>query len=652
MLRLFTKESRQLLPITCLWLAVLVLNYIIQFATERYDEQTFASWCEGYCDYNSSATIMIFTALIALVTAYSLFPREHDDATIDFLRALPLTRRSVFIAKVLAAWALLCFINLLSYGIDAWMLTINPESIGGRFYPQVWTTLLWRDCVVAFIILSHGILLSWFRTVGLVVYAIYLLLLMWAESTLGSSGVWSIFTLLSNEYDGSELVVNGRALAIHTGVAVVMLFIAYLLWSRTDSSVSGGKTGTRAMKVFRAMLSIGAFAILALILVYRVGVGSGSAASEDLRVASTEHYRFVYLATREDTMQYVIKHAEEDYAALGELLGVSDLPRIRVDLSAQSEHAAGLATWKKIQMDLDAFEADVSQRRVLSHETTHVLQAVESDRALSRNYSAVKFFIEGMAQYTSFEVVPEQGRRDSNWRLAAVSWHRQKIEFDDLIDEAGFSERFDPELHYSLGDLWANAFVSTCGKSAMGDFLRATGREGAVRDLPAAIFWRDTTGYINCDLDTVNEQWRQQMQALYASVEQARFPEYTDIVIEHNEQSGQVIVTASLTAYEDDSDSNGQSDESTVIEATRSDNDMAVQIPERFVIRVGAASTRIAAGVDPVYRGQIVEEGEAYFVRFSIPESAITGTRFRYQLGYTPSSGSRYYYETWRRGSL
>ena len=652
MLRLFIKESRQLLPITCLWLAVLMLNYIIQFATERYDEQTFSSWCEGYCDYNSSATIMIFTALIALVTAYSLFPREHDDATIDFLRALPLTRRSVFFAKVLAAWALLCFINVLSYGIDAWMLTINPESIGGRFYPQVWTTLLWRDCLVAFIILSHGILLSWFRTVGLIVYAIYLLLLMWAESALGSSGVWSIFTLLSNEYDGSELVVNNRALAIHTGAAVVMLFIAYLLWSRTESSVSGGKQGTRAIKVFRALLSVAAFALLALILVYRVGVGTGNAVSEDLRVASTEHYRFVYQAAREDTMQYIIQHAEDDYAALGDLLGVSDLPRIRVDLSAQSEHAAGLATWKKIQMDLDAFEADVSQRRVLSHETTHVLQAVESDRALARNYAAVKFFIEGMAQYTSFEVVPEQGRRDSNWELAAVSWQRQKIEFNDLIDETGFSERFDPELHYSLGDLWTRAFVTTCGQSAMGDFLRATGRKGAVRDLPAAIFWRDTTGHINCDLDTVNEQWRQQMQELYASVDQSRFPEFTDIVIEPNEESGQVIVSASLSAYDANDKDNGPSGQSTSDKSVRADDTDSIQIPERFVIRVGAASTRIAAGVDPVYRGQIVEDDNAVRVRFSIPESAIAGTRFRYQLGYTPSAGSRYYYETWRRGSL
>ena len=663
MLRLFFKESRQLLPIGALWLAVVVLNYIMQFATQRVDEQTFSSWCDGYCDYNSGTTVVVFSALIALVTAYSLFPREHDDATIDFLRALPVSRPAIFVSKVLAAWILLCCINVLGYVIDAAMLQANPESMGGIFYPQVWTTLLWRDCLMAFILLSHGILLSWFRTVGLLIYAIYLLLLMWAESVFGTSGVWSIFTLMSNEYDGSKLIVNDRALTIHTIVAVGILFVAYLLWNRTESSVSGGKPRTRGLKVLRTLLGIAGFVVLAAILVYRVGVGTGNSGSADLKVATTEHYRFVFPAAKETTMQYMLEHAESDYEKLGDILGVTTLPSIRVDLSAQSEHAAGLASWKKIQMDLNAFDADVSQRRVLSHETTHVLQAVISDRAMSRHYAATKFFIEGMAQYTSFEVVPEIARRDSNWQLAAISWQRQNIEFNDLIDEAGFSERFDPELHYSLGDLWTRAFVSTCGESAMGDFLRASGREDAVKVMPADIFWRDTTRIIDCDLDTVNEQWRQQMEELHASIEPARFPMFTDIAIKRDESTDQIIIEAVLAAYDGDSDQRSaivreDSDSADSADSADSgdsgdsaDSADSFDMPERFIVRVGAASTRLAAGVDPTYRGQLVEQSGKALVRFVVPSSAISGTRFRYQLGYTPSSGSRYYYETWRRGS-
>jgi len=652
MLRLIVKESRQLFPIACLWLAVLALNYIVQFATERVDEQTFGSWCEGYCDYDTSAFVIVFSILIALVTAYSLFPREHDDATIDFLRALPITARSVFLAKVITGWALLVAINVLSYGLDALLLATNPESIGGKFYPQVWGTLLWRDCLLAFIVLSHGVLLSWFRTVGLVVYAIYLLLLMWAESALGTSGVWSIFTLHTNEYDGSDLIVNSRALLLHTLAAIGILFVAYLLWSRTESSVAGGKPRGRGMRVFSGLLSVAGFVMLALILVYRVGVGTGTAGQDDLRVAATEHYRFVYPAKKEDTVQYLLAHAEKDYAALARLLGVADLPRIRVDLSAKSEHAAGLATWKKIKMDLNAFDSDISQRRVLSHETTHVLQAVESGRAMARNYSAAKFFIEGMAQYTSFEIVTEQARRDSNWQLAAVSWKRQGIEFNDLIDESGFSSRFDAELHYSLGDLWTKAFVDVCGEPALGDFLRASGREDAVRDMAPGAFWRDTAGEIGCELDSVNEQWRSQMNTIYAQVDAAVFPAFTDVVTKRDDASGQIVITASLGEYVAEKGKSA----SELLSSTSSDSSDAstnIFVPERFIVRVSVGGNRLATGVDPVYRGQLVSaESGLPEVRFTVPSSAVVGSRFTFQLGFAPSADSRYYYEKWTRGSI
>lgn len=620
------------MPIAWLWFAVLVLGYVMQFSTERIDEQTFTGWCEGYCDYNSNVVVAFIGALFALVTAYSLFPREHDDATIDFLRALPISRRSIFIAKFLAAWLLLCTINLVAYLLDAALLSSNPESMGGKFYTQVWTTLLWRDCVFSFIILSHGVLLSWFRTTGLIIYAVYLLTLMWIESQWGSSGIWSIFSLLSNEYDGSRLMVNQTGLIVHTLLALLIVIIAYHLWSRSDSSVTGSESSGRGMKFFQIALSVFGFVCLAGIVVYQVGQGTGSDVSGELKVAKTEHFRFVYPSSREETVQYMLEHAEADYANLAAMLGTEIQPGIRVDLSAQSEHAAGLATWKKIQMDLNSFSDDISQRRVLSHETTHVLQSVDSNRALARNYSAVKFFIEGMAQYTSFEVVPEEARRESNWELASVSWKRQRIDFEDMLDANGFAEKYDAELHYSLGDLWTHAFVDTCGLSALGDFVRATGRESAALDLPAGIFWRDTMREIACDLDTVNERWAQHMENLYAQIPVARFPLYSNIVVRRDLETDRIIIEAELKSAEESNET--------------FDN------PTRYIVRVGRSSLQLASGVDSVYRGSLVTEDNQQRIRFQIPAHEIVGKRFRYQLGLSPSEESRYYYEQWRRGSL
>jgi len=172
MSRLLRKEFVQLLPIAFLWLAIIVLGYLSEFFTTRSDEQTFSSFCEGYCDPGTSVTVAVLTILFALVTAWSLFPREHDESTIDFLRALPVSRISLYLSKVMAAWLLLIVVHVLVYVLDLVLLAANPESIGGRFYADVWFTLLWRDCLFSFIIICHGVVLSWFRTTGLALYVV------------------------------------------------------------------------------------------------------------------------------------------------------------------------------------------------------------------------------------------------------------------------------------------------------------------------------------------------------------------------------------------------------------------------------------------------------------------------------------------------
>jgi len=635
MIRLVRKELLQLIPIAYLWLAVYGISYLVQFFTERLDEQTFGGWCSEHCDVTPSYAVTIVIMLITLVTAYSLFPREHDDSTVDFLRALPVSRRSIFIAKFLSAWILLIGLNFLGYGTDYFLLHLNPQSISGRFYPEVWGSLLLRDCLFAFVVLSHGILLSWFRTLGLIIYGLYFLLVMLFESSVGSAGLISVFQFMTNEYHGSTLILNYKAIGVHLGVACLCLFIAYQLWNRSDSARTGGKLRKRSTRIWQTLGGMLAFIAIAIVIVGMIDRETGGSTATELDVTTTEHFRFVYNKDRVRTVSYMLDHAENDFEKLGEILGVASLPNVRVDLSAQSEHAAGLAKWKKIQMDLDAFRNDVSQRRVLVHEAAHVLQAVESDRAFAANYGATRFFIEGMAQYVSFLVVPETARRNSNWELAAIAWKRQHIEFNDLIDESSFSQRFDPELHYSLGDMWTAALVDTCGESILGDILRAAGRDGAPLGLPATLFWRDTMREVRCELDTVNMRWRELLSDIHDSVDARRFPEFDKLVVSRNSELSQVNIRASLEPFVDDD----ILDESIISEM-------------RFSVRL-SGSAQIAATSPRVFRGslEVDEETRQPYVSFSIPDYLIPGNRFRYQLGLTPSRDSRYYYDSWRSGS-
>lgn len=649
MIRLIAKEIRQLRPIAYLWLAIILFGYVIQFFTERVDENTFGSWCEGYCDYNSSVTVAIVTIVLALVTAYSLFPREHDEATIDLLRALPVSRVSIFIAKVLAAWLLLAMLNVLSYSFDVFLLASNPESIGGKFYKQVWFTLLWRDCLFLFITLSHGVLLSWFRTLGLILYFLYLLTLVLAETYLGTSGDWSVFALLTNEYNGSELIVNSRALIIHSIVAIFVLLLSYRLWNRTESGGAELKKSSRSFRFVQILSAAIGFLMLSGLLVFQIQVGTGTGPDQAIKVVATDHYRFVYDTSKSEVVDYIVEHAEADLSELANLMGVKNLPRIRVDLTAESEHAVGLAKWKKIQIDLDGFENNVSQRRVLVHEATHVLQAVESDRAMADNYNAVKFFIEGMAQFISFEVVPETGRRQSNWELASVAWKRQNIEFNDLIDATSFSQEFDAELHYSLGDLWAGALVDACGEPSLGDFIRASGRDNAPKGIVASVFWRDTMQAIGCDLDTVNATWRANMSSLYSKAEVSSFPVFSDVSIRRDEALKGIKVLATLVA---DMSQDSNSATVTDLPSTKIDDDKpSFVIPYRYIIRIGNVTSKLAAGVDHTFRGRLISDNGSTQVEFLIPDYVVPSARFRYQLGYTPSRDSRYYFESWRRGA-
>jgi len=634
MLVMIFKELRQLLPIAWLWLAVIAMGFASRLIGSRADEESFASWYDTYLDVGSDPLIAAVAALVGLVTAWSLFPREIDDSTIDFLRALPVSRLQVFVAKYLAAVALISGLVVFSYSIDALLLAWNPESMGGVFYTQVFFTLLWRDIVFSAVIVAHGVLISWFRVTGLVVYVIYLLAVAWLESRAGGAGVFSVLSMLSNEYYGSRLVVNVEAIVVHVLAAFCMLVIAHLLWSKTASARSGGKQRTRVGSFWRALVPIAAFLGLGATLLTITANENGGLVDDSLSIATTAHFRFAFHPADQTTVDYVLTHADEDFRKLGEILGAEELPTVRVNLAATSEHAAGLATWKTIRMDLDAFEADVSQRRVLSHEAVHVMQSVLSDRAMARHFAATRFFIEGMAQYLSFAIVPEEERRSSNRAIAAIAWKRQEIRFEDMINP-GFAARHDPDLYYSLGDLWTESFVAVCGEPALGDFLRAAGREDVPRSLSGTVFWHDTLGYLGCELEQVNGRFEQDMQSLYDETDRSRFPVFEGARVTRLDD-GRVRIVATLGA---EKDANGEPG------VLNSD-----ELPARFTVRVGGNASLVAA-VDPVFRGRLEVQNDQVQIVYEIPARAVPRNRFEYQLGFSPYADSRVWYDTRRSGT-
>jgi len=627
MIRLILKELKQLLPFAFLYLALVALFYGSELSTLRVDEESYASWCGELCQYGSNVDMVLFIVLLYMIAAYSLFPREFDDSTIDFLRSLPIARQKMFFSKVLGAWILLCLLLIFDRSLTAAVLSFNSQTITGKFYWKNEFLFLLRDCLFALVIVSHGVFLSWFRTVGLVIYCVYLILLIWLEQMLGVSGIYNIFSFYNNEYDGSNLIVDWTVIGFHLVVAAVLLIFSYFLWTRSDSKPKAPGSGKLA-KFMPVALSVLAFVIAAGYMFGMMQQTNIDQAQSEIDFISTEHYEFSYRSSMSGAMEKLEPFVEEDYRALAELLGSTSNPVISTDMTSDSEHALGLAAWKKIRMVLlSEDEVDPLYRRVLSHETAHVFQSVESDRALSSAGNSVGFFIEGMAQYTSFNIVPDPIARESNWIVSSVSWQRHNIRFDHMANRTVFDSLYDPEMLYGIGDIWVDAMARACGQSSIGDFLRAVGRDNAPPHLSGVTYWRNHLQHIGCELEEVNNQWRKQMQDIADNRTTGAFPIFENVNVTRDAVTELITIKADLA------------------------EDEVGGLPQLFYVRV-KSEAKLANTVSPVLNGRLTVEGDKASVEFTVLPRLIEGNRFSYQLGYAPLPDSRSYYDRWRSGSV
>lgn len=627
MIQLILKELKQLVPFAFLWFALSALYYITELATRRIDEESYISWCDDYCRVGSNSDIAIFTILIILIAAYNLFPREFDDSTIDFLRSLPVKLPVIFLSKVFAAWIMLFGLINLDHLIQNGLLSLNTQSLTGKSYWQIDLTLLFRNFLFAIVVIAHGIFLSWFRTIGLIIYCAYLIALIWLENQLGFTGIYNVLSFLDNEYSGQQLILKWNVIGFHLLVALVLYFISYFLWTNTDSKPRTPGSGKIA-KLLPVLGVVFSFILVVGFLATMVGNSAKDASFSNIQAENTEHYSFTFNAEDSRAMSLLIPYVEQDYTDLAQLLGVTTLPRIQADMTSESEHALGLASWKKIRMVIQSpADVDPLYRRVLSHETAHVFQSTESNRKLGEFANSTGFFVEGMAQYVSFSIVPDEVSRDSNWLVSAMAWQRQNIKFAEMANRTVFDTLYDGELLYGIGDIWVHAMVEVCGIESLGNFLRGIGRDNAPPNLSGVSFWRTHLQHIGCELALVNNRWRQIMQDLIDNPTQGSFPKFENVAISRETESSPIKVSADIVP------------------------DESGQLPEVYYLKVKSETT-LASVVSPMLAGRLNREGANASVEFFIQPHLISGRQFRYQLGFIPLPDSRHYFNKWRTGSI
>src|SRR5579862_4901340 len=97
---------------------------------------------------------------VGAMMGYSLFPREHDEKTIEFLYSLPISRARIFAVKFGTAALLVMIVVLYSAGVD-WVAGLSTvDSLGAADpTPTASPTVMLLEAALGLIGLCHGCLL-------------------------------------------------------------------------------------------------------------------------------------------------------------------------------------------------------------------------------------------------------------------------------------------------------------------------------------------------------------------------------------------------------------------------------------------------------------------------------------------------------------
>lgn len=638
---LYLKELRALLPLQILMILANSADFFYRPLTQRLDEKAWTD-ISSYISQGEGADFGVSLVVFSLLIAYSLFPREHDEGTIDFLYSLPVTRRAIFVAKVAAGWTVLltgCVVLQLS---DFTLQSQNPQSfVGQQWRLDVAASVVLLQGAFAGIVLCHGLVLSFFRRFGLIPYAMIGWVVISLERVSPTFAYLNVMNILTLEYDGPRVAIPWLELGLHVALAAVCVALAYVLWMGRAEWATAVWSRAQKATLGRAALGCGTvlvvigFFILAVIVAAGDDDGAGAFDPDDdglqpvtfsVDTAETERFDFTYPSNLREKALALIRSADGLHEGLRQRLGADKGARVIVDLTEQSPHHEGITAWTKMRVGLIAALDEAHLRHIFVHELVHAFQFQESERRLGDNARSTRLFAEGSAEYLAFELVPNVSQRRASRQVTLAAWSRHRIRFEVLADDDALRERFDPHLVYPMGESWTAALVEACGATAPGRVLRSMGRDEAPQDLPPMAFWQDTLQAADCDLEEVIGTWERMMiEGVEAEAEfLAALPRLGGGVA--SADPDEVVLLATLD---------------------RAPLSSELYPEVQYYLRV-----RDNPGVDDsgirAFTGDVLSVGEGRRIEFRVPRDYFHGQRFQFQLGLRFDPRCWAYFEPWQ----
>jgi len=517
---LYRKELRSLAPFLFLSFLLMAGDLLYRPFTERLDKLRWES-IASYLRPGEGDTFAWILMALSVCLAYSAFPREHEERTIHFLHALPLRRPSLFFAKVLAGMTIAAVAVAMLLASDGAQSLWNTQSFdGGHWRADLALTHVALQLGLAAIAYAHGLLASVLRLFGLLPYVLVLVVASIVQDVFPPAAWISPAELLVARYDGDDLVIAWGPWLVHATVALVVLAAAYGAWMGPADRIGKGLDRAKASALGKVGFGCaGALAVIGLIVlavvVSEVDVDDDDpiepeartieTPSFETRSRTTTHYRFTYPVSHEVRATALIEGADAIHAAVQAELAADAGPVLLADLTEVSGDHLGIASWTHLRVGVVG-EPDAERlRHTFAHETVHAFQHRLTDLRQGSAARATGAFAEGSAEHVAQRVVPLPDALRQARVVAAASWVRHDMRSSVLLDVRALRRRYDTTLTYSLGERWTEALVRSCGAGAVGDVLRAMGRDDAPDDLEPRAFWQDTLRAAGCDLESVDD---------------------------------------------------------------------------------------------------------------------------------------------------
>ncbi|MCA9793638.1 MAG: ABC transporter permease [Candidatus Eremiobacteraeota bacterium] len=534
---LIRKELAQLLPVALLFLTLFLLDGVMALLVTPVDQMGWSDILD-VLKPDSSRALSFFHYLFGFSLAFCLFPREYEDGTIAFLHTLPISRRGIFLAKWGAAQLLILGVVSLTQVFYFALHLVSADSMGyAQFHLATAVTIAALWGLVAGLGLAHGLLLSFGRNYGLLVWATLAWLVTRFE-TLAPRLMWLDPTRLgAARYYGVQLEVAWSDALCHLLAALVCLVLAERLWSGRGGQATRAYSDSARALPGRFALGCAGFLIVIFLAIVLIGGDSSDDKDETFQSFQTarlvtRHYQFTFPVNLRNRAVQLAGSADRIYEAAVKALNAPEGPPIVADLTDVSYAHLGIASKGKMRVDITQDGDPKLLEHILFHETCHVLAHRIAGKRLQDYTAAASFFSEGSSEYEAFEAISSKRSRRASRQQAVAMWSRHKLKFTDLTDPEKLMRHLDEGTPYTLGEIWVAALVDVYGPTAPGRVYASIGRPDGPDIRDPVVFWQDTLQAEGFSFERVRAAWLRRLKQLETEEADflARLPRLTTTV--------------------------------------------------------------------------------------------------------------------------